>query len=221
MSRRTLGWPNEALLKALIAYLDAREDQRQVWRGLHFMEANGLDLSLRYSELHGYLASETDSPIEDAHELSHDDERKIVLALRDIIRRDLGLAALTEEERAAWKYERLEPFRWPPEKLVSRVYGETYQPTSAEIAQIKEKIATEQSDIMRALKLFAEHNASMVGQPEKTHSTLWIRPQLTRIIAKMRPDLEATGVNNCVNALIDEIRTAERNRYELVRRGDR
>ena len=66
---------SDELIERLIAYLDDPEDQRSVWRGLHFMEAKGLDLSMRYEELNGYLTSERLSPLENPQQLSHDGGR--------------------------------------------------------------------------------------------------------------------------------------------------
>jgi len=215
MTERTPGWPDGATLKTLVVYLDDPEDQAQVWRGLHFMEANGLDLSLRYDELHGYLTSEIHSPLENAPELSHEDERAIVLALREIIRRNLRLPELTHAERAGWEYERLEPFRWPSEKLVSRTYGETYRPAPAEIAEFKERMSAEQPEIARALALFAEHNVPVDGQWGKVHSTLWLHAPLKRYFATTCPELDAIDVSNLEIAMMQEFWREAKKIYNL------
>jgi hypothetical protein len=205
--------PDGELVKKLISYLDNPEDQRGVWRGLHFMEANGLDFSLRYEELHGYLTNIYNSPLENPEQLSHEQERNIVLALRDVVRRDLGLPPLTEEEKHAWKYERQEPVEWRPDQLIPRVVADTYHPTPDDIAEIKSRISDEHPEVMRALALSSRHNIPVDGQRGKAHSTIWINHRLDKLVAGIRPELEAIGVHNCVHGLIKDIWETEREKF--------
>jgi len=199
-------WPDKELLETLIAYLDNPEDQRGVWRGLHFMEANGLNWSMRYEELHGYFTDLYNSPLKDPEELPHEQERKILLGLRDVVRQDLHLPPLTEEEKKTWQYERQEHVQWRPDQLIPRVWAETYHPTSDDISEIKESISAHHPDVMRALILSARDNVSTDGQRGKVHSTIWITHRLTKLVAAMRPDLDAMGIDNCVHLLMQGIR---------------
>lgn len=192
------------LVTRIIAYLDNPEDQRGVWRGLHFMESNALDLSLRSEELHGYLTNEDNSPIEAPEQLSHEQEREIILTLRDVIRRDLGLAPLTAEERRLWEYRYREPLRWSASDRTALSHPDRYRTTAAERQTIRELVGREEPEILRALNLFVSHAVEMGNDNRKKHSWIWIKLRLERIIGKMRPELGRLDVIQIIDDLIEE-----------------
>lgn len=192
------------LIDRLIAYLDDPEDQTRVWKGLRFMEANGLDFALRYEELHGYLTDERNSPIENAKHLTHEEEREIVLALRDAVRRDLGLPPLTEEEERAWEYRRREPVRWRPDQMQAVKGNQRYRTTPAERAQMRGVISSKEPEILRAMTLFAAHEVGLGDRYNEALSTLWLMPRLNSLIAEARPDLGAMDVHQFVFDLLEE-----------------
>ncbi len=197
-------WPGRALIDRLVACLD--EGQASLWRGLHFMEANGIDFSLRYEELHAGLTDEDRSPLANPQCLPHAWERALVLALRDVVRRDLGLPPLTAEERRDWVYERQEPFRWHPDQLLPRAWPESVHPAPGDVAALKDHMSGDHPQVMRALVLAAANNVRAEGRPEKLFSVLWLLSRLNATAAALRPDLNSVDVHGLVMALLDDIR---------------
>src|SRR3954469_22086321 len=95
---------------------DDPDDPYRVWQGLRFMEANGIDLSLGYDQIHGWLTSEN-SPLPDADSLTLDEERRIVLQLRQRLRSELGLPLRTADEQRHWRLDPPERRIWRPDQL--------------------------------------------------------------------------------------------------------
>src|SRR4051812_46156566 len=90
------------LIDEVIGYLSDPNDLRRLWPGLCFMEADGLDWALRAGELHDSLTHETESPLTLYGGIDLDEERTLLLALRQRARADLGLPPLTERETRSW-----------------------------------------------------------------------------------------------------------------------
>jgi len=207
MSKRSGGeWPSEALIEKLIAYLDDPNDKAGVWRGLRFMEENGLDFGLRAGELNAYLTDPDFSPIENPQDLTHEQVRTLILALRDVVRNDLGLPPLTGEERQAWDFELVPPLQWRPDQMVGKAWGETYHPTPDEIAELKAKFIDEAPELSRALALFTAYNALHDDLNDIRQSLMWSYYPMIKFIARARPDLDASGVHNAERLVLDSFK---------------
>lgn len=194
------GWPDAALVQKIKDYLNHPDDPRGVWRGLQFMEKNGIDFALRSGELHAYLTDER-SPLEDPSALSLEQERAIVLALREMVRDELGLAPLTDEEKLPWKYEHWFPTPWRPDQLVPKPWRETHHPTLDEIQDLRLKILDNFPDLMRALSAIYRHNLN--AESGDVVSDTWIVHRWWDAIGKVRPELDAAGVQNCRNMMFE------------------
>jgi hypothetical protein len=196
-------WLTDELLDRIVAYLDDPSDRNGVWRGLGFMEANAIDMALSHGQLHAYLTDETYSPIEQPQSLTHEQEREIVLALRDRLRRTLGLPPLTAGEKAAWVYEPEHFPPWPPEKMVARPWGQTHHPSPEEVADVRQRLAESEPEINRVMTLIGAHNQTLGDRNEEKVPTIWLNSRLKDIIRQLRPDLDASGAGNMLHKLTD------------------
>jgi hypothetical protein len=165
------------------------------------MEANGIDFSLRYPELHGYLTEPEESPLQDPKGLTHIEERDIVLALRDRIRRELGMPPLTDKERASWQYGGQEYLG--PRGDLARPW--TYHSTSEEGEAFINLIAERAPQLMEALQLVANHNARCGEDYKSMVSTVWLGYPLKHVLSQIRPDLSSLDLHHLLIAIIDQV----------------
>jgi hypothetical protein len=197
-------WPEKALVDKVITYLNNPEDRRGVWRGLTFMEVKGVEVSLRYGELHAYLTDPNESPVPNPEGLTRSQERQLVLALRQSIREQAGLQLIDDVEMVMWKYEPpVEPPSWRPDQLVSRVWADTYKPSEDELRSVKSRLKEQHPEIVRAIELFSRQNRASKATSDIPLSTFWICGPLTGLLSRMLPHLEASGVRNVMNAVLD------------------
>lgn len=194
-------WPDEAVIETVIGFLDDPEDNRRVWQGLQFMELNGLDLALRYGELHAYLTG-TQSPIDNADRLTLSQERALVLTLRERIRADLGMEPLEPNEKLSWCYDKIDSWTWREDKLVSKLVSEVHKPTEAEIVTMKAKLESDHPDLANAISVYENYHTEASRTGSSRQSTFWLAMRLVPIVAEMRPDLDAADVHGCVHALM-------------------
>jgi hypothetical protein len=195
---------NEDLLDQLVIYLDDADnpdDAARLWKGLCFMEANGLDPALRYHELHGYLTSDL-SPVPGAERLTHEDEERIVLALRGRIRRTLGLPALSDEERRRWRLVPRPPHKWRPDQMEAKRTGKGFGP-ALDPDKVRADIAREMPELMHAMGLISAHNAKAGGEWDKEVSVLWLLHELRPMIARLYPDISAMDASDLAQHIID------------------
>jgi hypothetical protein len=193
-------------IERVIAYLTEEENPESpenIWKSLHFMEANDLDLALRYDQLHGYLSDRQSSPVEDAQNLRHSDERSLILALRQIVRENLTRPPLDERQKQEWLYPEREPLRWDAYRMKPLTGRELRWASSEEVEEVNRRIAQIEPGLASAIRLFSEHNARVDSRRELLGQS-WIHHALVRLLAHERPDLSAGAVYHLASQLLIE-----------------
>jgi hypothetical protein len=101
--------PPEAIAK-LIARMKV-PDNGTFWEELAFMEAEGFDLAWQQPIIHGQLYPHGED-LGFPQKLGIEQEKAIVLEIRERIRSERGLPPLSDEEKEKWDYRRIQ---WKPD----------------------------------------------------------------------------------------------------------
>jgi hypothetical protein len=195
------------LIDEVIGYLSDPASTSGLWAGLCFMEAQGLDWSLRAGELHDSLTHETESPLTLYGGIDQDEERALLLALRQRARADLGLPPLTERETRSWSYRLPESGQAHPPGG-GQSWADTYHASDAERHDVRAKIAKLAPELSRALTAFTAHNAK--AEDADALSMLWLGFPLQRLVHQIIPALSYVDTIQFVSDLFKD----ERKRYE-------
>jgi hypothetical protein len=191
------------LIDEVIGYLSDPASTRGLWAGLCFMEAQGLDWSLRAGELHDSLTDKRHSPLALFGGIDAEEERALVLALRQRARADLGLSPLTEEETASWSYAIPEVAAWG--RGESQTWSDTYHASKGERDEVRAKIAELAPELSRALTAFTVHNAK--ADDAHSLSMLWLGFPLQELIHRIMPALSYLDTSQFVTDLLRDERT--------------
>lgn len=192
--------PQGALVGKVIAYLD--DPSCNVWSGLHLMEKNGIEYGLRYGELHAYLTDPT-SPLDGSSVLSADQEKDLVLALRDVVREDLSLPPLSEEERREWVYEQRYPDRVEP---ASKLWGEAYAADPRKVEELKTELSATAPDLMQALTIFLTANAHADPKSPPPYSISWLLVPLRFELMQIESRWDSIDALRVGNQILDSIK---------------
>ena len=201
MPDETTHWNND-LLSKIVEYLDDPEDFSGVWRSFCFLEARGFDVGLMRHQLHGYLTDVMHSPVDDPQNLSADQERDLVLALRIVARRAMHLTSLGNKELQEWGYCPPTPSPPPPRQL--RPAYPRYEPTAEELGALKGRIRREEPNLLQALRTISIENAKSSQTEMARLSTIWIGHRLEWYVRSMFPYLGGVDQSDIVQTVIDD-----------------
>lgn len=143
----------EAFIDQMVAALD-NDEGGSFWVQLKHMEANGFDVAWQQSTVGSGILGISESPLY-RRELSHEQERTLVLQLRDRMRKELGMVPLTEEQKRTWRYE---PLR--------RRYQTGADPngpglSEAEIRKVVDYLRVNRPEVVDYIRSVHEHNAPL------------------------------------------------------------
>jgi len=174
------------------------------------MEANALPLSLPAETLHAYLADPY-SPLSAMLPLRIEDERLIVLGLREVLRSRLGLPPLSEAEKANFRYS--VPVREPERVIKGKspvMLSDLRDPPQADVDELVQLLVRDYSELVRGVQLTHAHNADKAGQDDLWLYPLWATDTIDRIVRQTKPDLQwfeqsqlVLGVLSAVESLAD------------------
>jgi hypothetical protein len=170
------------------------------------METEEINPSVRADEIQSYIEDEQCSPIRQLAPFSHEDVRLIILDLRDVLRAQLGKVPLSEEQRSSWDFALSEGRQWSPEQRASKPWAETYHPSTTEVADAISALEGSASELLSVLRRFLAHNRVAEGSGDRTLSIQWAHSPLLSRIGQIRPDLDAHGLNNLKNLIIEALR---------------
>jgi hypothetical protein len=190
------------LVDEIVGYLDDPTDRRRVWRGLCFMEKMGLDWSLRSAELHAYLTDEDHSPLALYGGTDAQEEKAVVLALRQRARADLGLPPLSDQELRSWNYSMPADGEVEGSSGERQTWSETYHADHEERAKVRAEVARLDPELSRALVLFAAHNAQADGSAML--STFWVRDSLKKLVRQIMPALSGLDTHQLVSDILND-----------------
>lgn len=196
---------DDELVARVASYLDDPDDRYGLWRVLLFMEANALPLSLPAEMLHAYLV-DCRSPLSSLLPLSIEDERLIVLKLRDIIRIRLGISALSQQEKELFHYE--VPVRQPktprtrPEPVMA---SELWQPPQSDVDEILEILNRDNPDLVRGVQITYKYNSHIEGREDLWLYSLWATDAIDLVVQDARPDLDCLDQQQLVLAVLRQI----------------
>jgi hypothetical protein len=183
------------------AYLSDSQDSSDVWRGLLFMEANGIDVALRSTQLHAYLSDPCYSPIPDARSLSAEQERLVLLEVRAELRRELGMAPLTGAERKAWRYEPQRPFAWPRGEAGPWRRNFDHAQRQAFLGALEAK----RPGLISALRRFAEYNTAISHDDAAKLSTEWLYHDLLQAVYALGEAMSDLDAHHLVLQIQDDL----------------
>jgi hypothetical protein len=196
------------LIDRLVVYFgpeDDPEDPARLWQGLCFMEQQGIDFSMRSAELIGYLTSSSLSPVPGAADLTDEDLRRFVLAIRDKVRETIGLPPLSEEEKNAWRFvPRPGRLVRAPYQRQSKVYGVNFG-GGLDPVKVARRVGLEDPELVRVLRLFAEYNLNLPKDSPSRLSLMWIRREVQNLIILQNPEIGAIDALELSDWLEDNI----------------
>jgi hypothetical protein len=154
-----------AQVDAMISRLDRPEDDSRVWQGLRFMERHGIDLSVRYIELHDYVRAAV-REVTGTEAATPEEERQALLALRARAREMEGLPPMSPEEAEGWGFAPVYTCQAPDEG------GGPFGPETS-VEEAIETLRRRSPDLARALVLMGRHNAAAEGDWNREVSARW------------------------------------------------
>lgn len=191
-------WDDETLSR-VVAYLDWDKDPtdpENVWQGLQFMEANGLDFALRCDQLHGYLTEDESGPVARADVFAPGAQRSLVLALRRRAREELALPPLSPDEERDWTYPSSDSIELARQRSKPQHVLNTYRASQEELKQTIARLKEIEPELVRAIELFAQYNRTVGGNRSALLGVRWIRHRLDRLLPAERPELSHIEVSN-------------------------
>ena len=212
---------DSALLDQLINHLSlpySNHDYDDVWGTFLLLEAKGFDVSMMRAKLHFRITQDDQESNPFAQEdgppwvkpVSYEEERCLVLGLRQRARGAAGLPPLDGAQQDAWEYPEIEPIkrrREPTDDMTqeqARAYLRTPEPppSEEEADAALQWVEGELPELLRAYQLIRKVNAGprLPGDRPRLGGS-WVNGEIYRAIANHRTDLGSRALRALSNAV--------------------
>jgi len=156
------------------------------------MEQNNVDYRFRQPYINLYIKEFLTENGYDKLDITIDDEREIVSALRDVVRKCAGLSPLNNYQKANWQYDSL---NFDSAKVSDTTHRSTGEIDDADIEMMSDDVMSNYPDIAKAIKVFTRFNNNIVKSSNYYVDTLWLSYWLLNYISSTGYVTDPAGQN--------------------------
>jgi len=182
-------------INAFVSYLKrppAETGGDLIWKSFLLMEQNNVDYRFRQPYINLYIKEFLTENGYDKLDITIDDEREIVSALRDVVRKCAGLSPLNNYQKANWQYDSL---NFDSAKVSDTTHRSTGEIDDADIEMMSDDVMSNYPDIAKAIKVFTRFNNNIVKSSNYYVDTLWLSYWLLNYISSTGYVTDPAGQN--------------------------
>ncbi len=165
---------DDIAIQKMIKMLDDEDGFQGIWKTLIFMEVHNYDWALMKRRIHSYVFETSYSPFFGLRMLNHEEEREIILKLRQHTRQLIGLVQLTEFETTSWNYE--EPKLLKYRNTSTEKYSNDMPNMDPDdISEVRSRFVQRRPDVLRYVKLAVAHNEKVAPDYVYPYDGIFVR----------------------------------------------